>query len=130
MEDQQELIFKLQMLEQQMQNLQQQLQSVEQAAVEITNLQLGLDDLVGGKDKEVLALIGKGIYAKAKLVSEDLIVNIGEKNFVTKSVPDTKEIINEQIAKLNEAKEYIHTSLEETNTQMTDLIMKAQKELQ
>ena len=94
MEDQQqELMIKLQMLEQQMQNIHQQLQSVEQAIVEIGSLNLGLDDVLGGKDKEVLALIGKGIYAKAKLISEDLIVDIGENNFVKKSGSETKEII-------------------------------------
>jgi prefoldin alpha subunit len=128
MEDQQELMMQLQMLEQQMQNIHQQLQSVEQAIVEISSLHLGLDELTNGKDKEVLALIGKGIYAKAKLVSEDLIVDIGEKSFVKKTIPKTKQIVATQVEKLEEAKVYLNNSLQDLSEQVTTTIEKAQKE--
>ena len=125
--EQQELMFKLSMFEQQMQQLQQQMQAVEQAIVEITNLNFGLDELKEGVGKEVLAQIGKGIFAKTKLTSEDLIVDVGGKNLVKKTIPETKKIIEDQIEKLQDAKKQLNDSIEEINSQLTDLIMDAQK---
>ena len=98
-QNQQELMFKLSMFEQQMQQLQQQLQAVEQGIVEMNNLNFGLEELVGSKDKEILAPIGRGIFVKTKLLSEELTVDVGGKNFVKKSIPEAKKIINEQIKK-------------------------------
>ena len=48
--DQQELIMKLSMFEQQIQQIQQQLQAVEQALAELNSLNLGLDELIGKTD--------------------------------------------------------------------------------
>ena len=90
--EQQELMFKLSVFEQQLQQLQQQLQAVEQGIAELGSLNLGLDELIGSKGKEIFAPIGKGIFTKSKLLSEDLIVDIGGKNFVKKSIPETNII--------------------------------------
>lgn len=68
-ENQQELIFKLSMYEQQIRNLQQQLEAVEKGILDMNNLNLGLDELIGSKDKEILAPIGRGIFVKTKLLS-------------------------------------------------------------
>ena len=125
--DQQELMFKFQMFEQQIQNIQQQLQAVEKAIVEMNSLSLGLDDLKGGKNKEIMAPIGKGIFAKSKLLSEELVVDIGGGNFVKKSIPDTQKIINSQIKKLEEARSELNKALEEINKQLTETMMAAQK---
>ncbi|MFC1710666.1 prefoldin subunit alpha [Nanoarchaeota archaeon] len=126
-EDQQELIFKFNMLEQQIQQIRQQLEAIEQAITELNSLYLGLEDLVGSKDKEILAPIGKGIFAKTKLLSEKLIVDIGGKNFVNKTIPDTKKIIKDQIIKLEEARENLEKSMDEINQELTHLMLDAQK---
>jgi prefoldin subunit 5 len=63
---QQELMFKLSMFEQQIQQLQQQLQAVEQGIVDMNSLSMGLEELKGSKGKEILAPIGRGIFAKAR----------------------------------------------------------------
>ncbi len=78
--NEQELMFKFQMFEQQIRAIQQQLQAVEQAIAEMGSLNLGMDELIGKKDNEILAPVGRGIYAKAKLISEELLVDIGENN--------------------------------------------------
>jgi len=124
--DQQELMYKLSAYEQQIQQLQQQLQAIEQAIVEMDSLNLGLDELVGSKDKEILAQIGRGIFAKTKLLSEELIVDIGGKNFVKKSIPDTKKIIEEQIEKLEDVKKELEGNLEKINDELTKTFMSAQ----
>jgi len=127
MDNQQELMFKLQMFEQQMQQIQQQMQAVERAIVEMNSLNFGLDDLVGKKDKEILAPIGRGIFTKAKLISEELIVDIGGKNFVTKSIPQTKKLIQGQIKKLNEVQRELGENLEQIGEEFNNMIMEAQK---
>ena len=75
--NEQELMFKFQMFEQQIRAIQQQLQAVEQAIVEMSDLNLGMDELIGKKDNEILAPIGRGIYAKANLISEELRDSMG-----------------------------------------------------
>ena len=127
MDNQQEMMFKLQMFEQQMQQIQQQMQAVEQAITDMHSLNFGLDELVGKKDKEIIASIGKGIFAKAKLISEDLIVDVGGKNFVTKSIPQTKELIGSQIGKLSEVQKELSKNLEQVGGEFNNMIMEAQK---
>lgn len=126
MENQQELMYKLQMFEQQMQQMQQQIQSVEQGIIDLSNLNLGLDDLVGAKDKEIMTLVGKGIFVKTKLLSEDLVVDVGEKNFVTKSISETKDMITEQLGKLREAKDILTDNMEKSGADFQEMIMQAQ----
>ena len=125
---QQELMFKLAMFEQQIKQLQEQSQVVEQAIIETSSLNLGLDDLKEGKNKEIMASIGKGIFIKARLDSEDLLVDIGSKNFVKKSIPETQELIQEQIEKLDVVKVEIEERLEEINSEVTEMFKEAQKE--
>ena len=115
---QQELMFKLQMFEQQAQQIQQQLQAVEQAMVEMKSLNLGLDELKGAEGKEIMAPIGRGIFAKTKLLSEELTVDIGGKNFVNKSIPDTKKLIEGQIKKLEDVKKDLDNNLEELGKEL------------
>ena len=124
----QEIVFRFQMFEQQMQNLQQQLQAVEQGVVELNSLNLGLDELVGGKDKEIMAPIGRGIFAKAKLLSEDLVVDIGNKNLVKKSIPDTKKILEEQIEKLGEVRKELVSEAEKIQGEMAKIFEEVQRE--
>ena len=125
-ENQQELMFKLSMFEQQIQQLQQQIQAVEQGVIELSSLKMGLDDLKGSKGKEIMAPVGRGIFAKAKLQSEDLIVDIGGKNFVKKSVPETQEIINKQVKKLEDVKEELNNSIESISHELNKTLVEAQ----
>jgi len=126
-ERQQELIFKLSMFEQQIQQLQQQLQAIEQGINEMSSLSLGLDELAGGKGKDIFASVGKGIFVKAKLISEELTVDVGGKNFVKKTVPETKELIGEQIKKLEDVKKDLNDNLEKIGGEMQKILIDAQE---
>jgi len=126
--NQQELMFKFSMIQQQAEQIQQQLQVVEQNIAEITRINLGLDELVGGKGKEIMAQIGKGIYVKANLIEEDLTVDIGNQNLVKKSIPETKEIIGEQIKKLGEVQKELYAGLENLNKEIMGLMAKAESQ--
>jgi prefoldin alpha subunit len=121
-EEEQEFIFKLQLYEQQINQLRQQEEAIDQAIEEIKEISEGLNNLVGGKDKEILAQIGKGIFAKAKLTSENLLVNIGNKNFVIRSIPETQKIIEGQIGEFNKLKEELSKSEKKINEKLQKLM--------
>ncbi|MBU4070254.1 MAG: prefoldin subunit alpha [Nanoarchaeota archaeon] len=124
---QQELIYKFSMFEQQIQQIQQQIQIIEQSMVEMNSLMMGMDELIGSKGKEILAPIGRGIFTKTKLLSEELIVDIGEKNFVKKSIPDTKKLIKNQILKLEKVRINLNQNLEEIGQELTQIMQEAQE---
>jgi prefoldin alpha subunit len=119
---QQELMFKLSMFEQQIQQLQQQIQAVEQGIIEMNTLSVGLDELKGSKGKEIMAPIGRGIFAKTKLVSEELTVDVGGGNFVKKSIPNTKKIIEEQVNKLKDVKKTLNDNLEKISRELVNVM--------
>ncbi|VVB80312.1 Prefoldin subunit alpha [uncultured archaeon] len=127
MENQQEIIFKLSMFEQQMQQLQKQVEAVEQGILELNTLNLGLDDLNGMTGKEIFAPIGRGIFVKAKLLSEELKVDIGEGNFVTKNVSETKKILEKQTGRLEEIKVELNSALENLGEEITKTIQAAER---
>ncbi|MBW6442497.1 prefoldin subunit alpha [Patescibacteria group bacterium] len=125
-EKQKELLFRLSMAEQNLKLIEQQLQAVEEGILDINSISLGLDELKGAIGKEILAPVGRGIFVKAKLLSEDLTVDVGGKNFVKKSIPETKEIIKTQSGKLNEIKKDLEKNAREIDQELTEMIIKAQ----
>ena len=125
--NEQELQLKFQMFEQKIMQINQQIQALEQAIAELDLIKEGLDNLSGKKDKEILAAIGKGIFVKAKLSSENLTVNVGERNFVEKSISETKELLDEQKEKLNEARQDLEIDLRNIDAELTKTMMTAVK---
>ena len=124
----QELLFRLSMFEQQVQHLQQQLQAVEESIVDISILNNGLDEITNSVDKDILAPLGRGIFVEAKLLSDKLTVDVGGRNFVKKTVPQTKKIIEEQIKKLGEIKEELNEKIEEISEELTKAISEIQED--
>jgi prefoldin alpha subunit len=122
---QRELTQKFMMFEQQINLIQNQLDSVDRAIIDLRDMDMGLEELIGKEGNEILAQIGKGIYAKANLASEDLIVDIGGKNFVKKSIPETKKILQEQIEKLNKIKKELNSELDKINESITKVFMES-----
>jgi len=118
--NEEEFMFKLEKFEQQIQPLQQQLEAVEQGIQNMNSLNDGLDELTGSTGKELLAQMGRGIFVKTKLISEELTVDIGEKSFVKKSIPETKKIIEEQIKKLEKIKEELKKALSKIEEELTE----------
>ncbi|MDP3992243.1 MAG: prefoldin subunit alpha [Nanoarchaeota archaeon] len=117
-EKKQELIFKLGMFEQQIHQLQEQIDAVERGINDLGSLGFGLDELKGSIGKEILSPLGRGVFVKTTLASEDLTVDIGGKNFVRKGISETKEIIEEQIKKLIAVKSELNDSLEKIGEDM------------
>ncbi len=124
---QQELLYRLSVFEQHIKQLHQQLQLIEKNILDLNSLDFGIDEIKGSVGKEILGQLGRGIFVKANIISEDLVVDVGNKNFVKKSINDTKKIIKEQIEKLHEIEKELKDKLEEINEEMTELVLEAQK---
>ncbi len=120
--NEQELIYKFSMFERQINELQQQISAVDKGIIDLNSLNFGLDELVGSTGKEIFAPMGKGIFVKTKLISEELNVDIGDGNLVKKSIPETKELIGEQIGKLNQVKEELEKNLDELSKEITKMM--------
>jgi prefoldin alpha subunit len=122
-----ELARKFQVFEQQIRMLQEQMNAVEQTTIELQTLDIGLEDLKESKDKEILAQVGRGIFVKAKITGEDLIVDIGDKKFITKSIDDTKNVLKGQVEKLNNIKDELEGELDKINTEITQVFLEHQQ---
>lgn len=118
-EKKQEMIFKFQVFEQQVRQLQEQMEAVERGINDLGSINFGIDELKGKIGREILSPIGKGIFVDTRLASENLTVDIGGKNFVKKSIPETKAVIGEQIKKLISIKKDISNNLEQISGEMT-----------
>ena len=126
--NQEELNQKFMVFEQQIRQIQEQLGAIEQAILDMSQIKLGLDEIKGKTGEEIMAPIGRGVYIKAKLLSEELTVDVGGKNFVGKNIEETKELINEQIEKLKEIKVQLEKELDKINDEITSVMMKHEKE--
>jgi len=122
MEDK-ELFFKINMIEQYMKNMHQQIEAVENECLELASLKKGIKELKNSSGKEVFSSVGKNIFIKTKIASEKLLVGLGEKTFVTKSIEDTSEIIENQIKKLEGIREELLEEIEKLNKEAEKIIL-------
>ena len=121
-----ELMIKLSIFEQQIRQIEQQLEIIQRSITEMNSLGIGLDEFKRAEGREILAQIAKNIFVKTKLMSEELIVDIGGGNFVKKNIEDTKKLIKEQTNKLEKIKEELNSALEKINDELTKTIMETQ----
>jgi prefoldin alpha subunit len=115
-------LMQLQMMEQEANQIEQQLQLIEQHTSDLNSLKIGLDELEKTDKKEILANIGKGIYINAEIKNKELLVEVGDKNLVKKTIPETKKIVESQIAKLTDAKQEMMQRIESLGLEMNEII--------
>jgi prefoldin alpha subunit len=123
-----EEILKFQAFEQKINQVQAQLNSVEEGIGELKFLEESLEELKGSKDKEILSPIGRGIFIKSKIISEELLVDVGGKNFVKKDIDSAKEMIKKQVEKLKNIQEELNLSLEKIGEEITLEMKNSQKQ--
>lgn len=119
----QEQIMKFQILQEEAQQLNQQLQMIEQNIQEISDIESSLNELEKNETKEVLANLGKKIFIPVEIKEKNLVVEVGNKKFVKKSIGETKNLILEQISRLNIAKTQINERLESLQSEAETLII-------
>jgi len=125
----QEQIMQMQFIEHQSNQLNQQLQLIEQNINELEEIELSLNEIEKIESKEILANIGKRIYIPVDIKDKNLIVEIGNKNFVKKTIPETREIIKDQIKKLINNKENLVEELESLQDKANLMMLEIEKEM-
>jgi prefoldin alpha subunit len=126
--EQQEYFIKMQMLGQEAEKIEQQIQTIDQQISELASVRESLQALESGKQKEILANLGKGIFIKTELKGKELLVNVGKEIIVEKSINDTLKVIEDQTTKLITGKEGFISRIQELQENMQTLLMQAQKE--
>jgi len=120
----------MQMLGQEAEKLEQQIQMIEQQIAEMSAVKETIEVIKSGKETEILANLGKGIFVKADLRGKDknLFVNVGRDVIIKKTPEETLKIIEEQIARLMEGKASFIERIEELQGTMQALLMEVQKQ--
>ena len=75
-----------------------------------------------------MAPIGRGIFIKSKILEETLLVDIGGKNFVKKTIGETRKLIDDQVGKLEQVKKELEDNTENLSNEIQELISKAESE--
>ena len=124
----QEQLMELQMIEQEAEQFTKQSELIEQNISEMEELRASLEELEDKETKKILANLGKKIYIPVEIKDKTLIVEVGNKNFVKKSIPETKVLIDEQLKRLLAAKSQIIERLEVMQKDMEIIMNEIQKE--
>jgi prefoldin alpha subunit len=101
---------------------------VDQQIIEMEALKDALVNLGKEGKKEILANIGKGVFAQAEMKSKEVLVNIGNNIVLKKTPEETKKIIEQQVVQLMDFKQQFMLQLEATQSQLRDLVMSARAE--
>ena len=109
-----ELMIQAKELQEQSEEAEKNLKVVKEQINELEQFIQQLDSISKSDEKEALALIGKGVYVKAKIDPEQkLFVNVGGGVVLQKNISEIKEIIKEQISKFQAAKVHFLSELED-----------------
>jgi len=126
-----EQIVYLQFLEQEMNNLNQQFQVIEENISEIQRIKESLKEIErinlenknsDGTKNEILVDIGKGVYVKVKIIDKNLIVNIGDKKLIKKTIEETKKTLDKNIKDLVSKRSEIINKIKELEIQAEKII--------
>lgn len=120
--DQQQMLQRLIMIQQQAEQIGKQMDAVEHGIKDLAELREGILALKGRKGQEVLANIGRGISIKTELKDESLFVDIGNKKIIKKTIPETAEIIDKQILELTKMHEDMKEHLEKMQEQADKIV--------
>ena len=125
----QEKIIQIQMIEQEANQLNEQVRLIEQNIREMAELKESLEEIEKlKKGDEILANLGKRIFIPVEVKDKNLIVDVGNRKFVKKSVLETGRIIDEQTEDLMNARGQIAGRLEDLQEEMKNLIDDIQNE--
>jgi prefoldin alpha subunit len=122
-----ELNQKFRVYEKEIRQIQEQMGAIDQATVDLGRISLGLDDLKGKKNSDILAPVGRGIFIPSKLSSDELIVDVGDGNFIKKTISEAKNMIKDQIDKLDSMRKDLEAELEKIGKDITKTMAESQR---
>ena len=124
----QEQIMRIQMAEQEAEHFNKQIELIDQHISEMKEIEEALEKIQEKDTKEILANLGKKIFFPVEIKDKTLIVEVGNKTFVKKSIPETKSLISNQMEKLTNARVQIVARLEELQEEMQMMINEIQNQ--
>jgi prefoldin alpha subunit len=117
-----EYLMKLKIIEQEANEREKQLNLFEEHLKDLEEIKKALKELEENNDKEIFANIGKGVYISAELKNKELLVETGNRVLVKKSIPQTIDLIEKQIEKINSEKIKVLGSIEGLHKEMEEII--------
>ena len=109
--------MEFQMIQQQMQQLQQQIEKFDKQLSELNGVTTALEDFQKmKKGSDMLVPLASGIFAYGELKDiEHVRVNVGANVSVKKSIPDTIELVKQQIDEIEKYKVQMTENLMQMN---------------
>ena len=124
----QEIIIKIQMMEQETNQLSEQLQFLEQNVKEMNELIDSLEEIKKDDVKDIMINLGKRIFLPVEIKDKNFITDVGKGNFVKKSAVEMKKNVEEEKNKLMGTKILIIERLNLLEKEMENMINEIQKE--
>lgn len=115
-------MLQAQMMEQESNQLNQHLELIQQNIQEMQELRFSLTDLKDSKNKEILTNIGKRIYLPVEVKKEKVIVEVGNKTYVEKTLDEAKDIVEDQLNRLEEGKIEVSNRIEMLHQRITKMM--------
>jgi prefoldin alpha subunit len=101
----------------------EQLRLVEQQISELSLFSEELDIINQNKNSDILAPIGKSVYAPVRVNTEKkMLVEVGAGYLINKDIKETKEVIMEQKQRLESFKIQISSEIENLTKELQSLI--------
>ncbi|MEK6852709.1 MAG: prefoldin subunit alpha [Nanoarchaeota archaeon] len=105
-------ILELSIISEEVKRLEQQLLLIESQGATFSQLYSDLEEVLKNKDAEILTNFGSGVFVRAKLTdNKKVLVNIGSRVVVEKSIEEARDIIEKQMNSMEELKNEIRTEL-------------------
>ena len=114
----QELLYRLGMMERQAKEVQEKLEIVEKQLTELQEFNVNLSSMQNSDEKEMFASLGKGVFMKTDIKDKDLFVDVGAGVIIKKTPEQTKTTIDQQIKGLIELKIQLTATVESFNAQL------------
>jgi len=110
----QKLYMQYQMLQQHLENMQQQSKVIGTQLIDLMGTIQSLEDLKNVREgTEILIPISSGVYAKARINdTSNLVVNVGADVTVSKSIDETKAVVERQAEELEKIQNQVLTELQ------------------
>ncbi len=124
----QELVFQASMFKKQADEIKEKLEFIEKQSSELLDFNKGLGQFMENEESESLSALGKGVYVKTSIKEKKLLVNVGQNILVKKNPAEVREIIDNQLKRLNEAQMHLSSQLEIAETTIREIIKQIQKE--
>lgn len=123
----QENVLKAQIMEQEGNQLNQQLELISQNVNELNEVKSSLIEIEKKDCKEMLANIGKKIFIPAEIKEKKLYIDVGNKVVLEKTPLEAIKIIDEQIEKLEIAKNQVTEELDKLHLRVQELLNNVSK---